>query len=113
MKHYTYKTLRGILSQCANYFTYDNFVSGHFVHKTHGWVKFTLSEQARQDFAVAIAGAIWDRIPTNGVRNILRTNRRNYGIYSRLWVTKEGRGTYCAGQDYISEIRTVRQLINA
>lgn len=112
MKTYNYKTLRGLLGQCNHYFTYSDFISGHFCHKNAGWVKFRLSPEAREDFAERLAGAVWDRIPANAVRRILDTNRRNYGIFSRLWVNKRGEGDYCAGQDYTSEIRTIRGLIN-
>lgn len=36
----------------------------------------------------------------------------NYGIYSRVYVNDDGYGaSYCAGQDYTSELKTVRELL--
>jgi hypothetical protein len=36
----------------------------------------------------------------------------NYGIYSRVYLVYNNEGVhYCAGQDYTSEIRTVRKCV--
>ena len=35
----------------------------------------------------------------------------SYGIFERVMVEKDGMFSYCAGQDYPSEIRLVRSLI--
>ena len=52
------------------------------------------------------------------VRSVLTYDSKtlpHYGIFERVYAERKGEGEfvwhYCAGQDYVAEIRTVRELI--
>lgn len=111
MRTFKYKTLGGILKQSATDFTFDNFLSGRFTHKTHGWVSFKLSDEARDEAARKWADVLYARAGEQRTAKVRNYRGRNYGIFRRLAMTRKGKAYYCAGQDYPSEIRLIQGLI--
>lgn len=111
MRTFKYKTLRGLLSQSATDFTFSDFVSRRFVHKKHGWVAFQLSDEAKDEAAKKWASVVYERAGEQRVAKIRWYLGKNWGIFRRLAMTRNGRAYYCAGQDYPSEIKTIQGLI--
>ena len=112
MKTYNYKTLRGLLRQCGSrYFTFYDFHSGRFYHKTAGWVRYNLSDSGREEAARLFAGVVWSRANADRVEQCLYYHGRLCGILERLWITKTCKAEYCAGQDYVGEIRCIQGLM--
>ena len=110
MKTKNYKTLKGLVK--ATFYgivTFNNLNSGIIYHKGAGWVRFSLapSELAK---AYDLLSCVVYRGAGKAYR--LREYRgHEYGIFNRLWIGKDGRATYCAGQDYTSEIKTIQTLL--
>jgi hypothetical protein len=104
-----YKTLAGCLKQSSSrYLTLQEVRTGRFCHKTAGFCKFELSEFAADEFYRGITGVIWARPDEERVRMVSRCEP--CGITSRLWWNGR-RYEYCAGQDYVAEIRTVQRIM--
>lgn len=112
MKTYKYKTLKGLLRQLGGrYFTFYDLHSGRFYHKTRGWVRYELSDDGREEAARKFAGVLWSKVNDGRVSQCKNYYGKMCGILERLWIEKSGRATYCAGQDYPSEIRTIQHLV--
>lgn len=110
MKTYRYKTLRGLVSQSYCPVTFNQLKKGQFIHKTHGWVKFKLPDEELEIAFTALAKVIWERNWRSGLCRMNCYNGRMHGIFDRLWIDKDMRAEYCAGQDYTSEIRFIQRL---
>ena len=112
MRTFKYKTLRGFLRNMdSRYFTFGEFVSGRFLHKTKGFHRFELSDEARDEAARIFASVIYSRPSAENVEAVRDYRGNEYGIFRRLWIRKDLRPDYCAGQDYDGEIRCIRRLI--
>lgn len=114
MKTVKYKTLRGLLRQMSgNQFTLNNFFEERFHHKTKGWVRFYFdNDDAEWDACRLFAEAIWSRVDNGRVAQIRDYWGDIHGIFRRVWIDRRsGESTYCAGQDYVSEIRTIQRLL--
>ena len=108
MKTFKYKTLKGFMrANDIRQFSLLDYLHGTVFSNSHGWIKFSLSRDAQTEFLEGIAGVVWSK-PTEE-----RVNRLRYapemGILRRLWLNEAGRYTYCAGQDYPSEIRYIQR----
>ena len=104
-----YKTLQGCLEQSrSRYLTLEEVRTRRFYHKTAGSVKFELSESAADEFYRGIAGVIWARPDEERVDMVRRC--KPCGIMSRLW-WNGCRYEYCAGQDYVGEIKTIQRIM--
>ena len=101
-------------------------LSGQIYTKKWGWIDFRLDDDhatergvsALDTFVNLIADYCWKRDSANKkkAKCCLGAKRvKNCGILSSLWVTQSNDGTYraqyCAGQDYVSEMRTIRRLL--
>ena len=101
-------------------------LSGQIYTKKWGWIDFRLDDDhatekglsALDTFVNLIADLCWHRQSENKrkAKCCLCSNRvKNCGILSRLYVTLQSDGTYradyCCGQDYDSEMRTIRRLL--
>ena len=109
-----------------NRLTVSELISGQIYTKKWGWIYFRLDDDhatengssALDIFVNLITELIWKR-ETEGKRkakSCLKFKRvKDCGILNRLWVTMRKDGTYkadyCAGQDYDSEMRTIRRLL--
>ena len=109
-----------------NRVTVSELVSGRIYTKQFGWIDFRLDDEhatehgstALDIFVNLIADLCWRRETENKkkARSCLKFKRvKDCGILTRLWVTMGKDGTYkaeyCAGQDYDSEMLTIRTLL--
>ena len=109
-----------------NRVTVSELVSGRIYTKKWGWIDFRLDDDhateerdsALDTFVNLIVDLCWSRESANKkkAKSCLKFKRvKDCGILSRLWVTMRKDGTYkadyCAGQDYDSEMRTIRRLL--
>ena len=109
-----------------NRVTVSELVSGRIYTKKWGWINFRLDDDhatekggcALDVFVNLIVDLCWSRESANKkkAKSCLKFKRvKDCGILQRLWVTMRKDGTYkanyCTGQDYDSEIRTIRRLL--
>ena len=109
-----------------NRVTVSELIEGRIYTKKWGWIDFRLDDDhatengvtALDTFANLIADLCWHRDSENKrkAKCCLKFKMvKDCGILSRLWVTQRKDGTYradyCAGQDYDSEMRTIRRLL--
>lgn len=109
-----------------NRVTVSELISGRIYTKKWGWIDFRLDDDhatengssALDFFVNLIADLCWRRDSENKkkAKSCLKFKRvKDCGILNRLWVTMSKDGTYkadyCAGQDYDSEMRTIRRLL--
>ena len=109
-----------------NRVTVSELVSGRIYTKKWGWIDFRLDcdhctengGSALDTFVNLIADLCWSRESANKkkAKSCLKFKRvKDCGILNRLWVTMRKDGTYkadyCAGQNYDSEMRTIRRLL--
>ncbi len=90
-------------------------LNDRYCHKKKGWIKTNLREDAKTeviDMAVSVLGGrkSWK------IRQALEAGEYHWGL-DRMYLVKYGKDiscTYGAGQDYPSEIQTIRTyLINS
>ena len=109
-----------------NRVTVSELIEGRIYTKKWGWIDFRLDDEhatengssALEHFVNLVTDICWSRDTENKRRakSCLKFKRvRDCGILQRLWVTMRKDGTYkadyCAGQDYDSEMRTIRRLL--
>lgn len=109
-----------------NRVTVSELIEGRIYTKKWGWIDFRLDDDhatefgcsALEHFVNLVTDICWSRETENKRRakSCLKFKRvKDCGILSRLWVTMRNDGTYkanyCAGQDYDSEMRTIRRIL--
>ena len=109
-----------------NRVTVSELIEGRIYTKKWGWIDFRFDDEhatengfsALDTFVNLIADLCWSRESTNKkkAKSCLKSKRvKDCGILERLLVTMRKDGTYkadyCAGQDYDSEMRTIRRLL--
>ena len=109
-----------------NRVTVSELVSGRIYTKKWGWINFRLDDDhatengssALDVFVNLIVDLCWSRESANKkkAKSCLKFKWvKDCGILNRLWVTMRKDGTYkadyCAGQDYDSEMRTIRRVL--
>ena len=109
-----------------NRVTVSELIEGRIYTKKWGWIDFRLDDEhatengssALDIFVNLITELCWrrDSANKNKAKSCLKFKRvKDCGILNRLWVTISKDGTYkadyCAGQDYDSEMRTIRRLL--
>ena len=109
-----------------NRVTVSELIEGRIYTKKWGWINFRLDDDhctekgmcALDAFVNLIADLCWKRETANKkkAKSCLKFKRiKDCGILNRLWVTMRKDGTYkadyCVGQDYDSEMRTIRKLL--
>jgi hypothetical protein len=109
MKTRHYKTLKGLMRATGiRYLTLRQFRDGRIIHKSLGFIRFTLDDSAKLEFIEGITGVIWSKVTDERLSQV--ANAGSYGIFDRLWYNGK-RYEYCAGQDYTGEIRTIQYLM--
>ena len=124
---YVFDNLGSLIKETQyNRVTVSELVSGRIYTKQWGWIDFSLDDEhatergvsALDTFVNLIVDYCWKRDSANKTKAkyCLGAKRvKNCGILSSLWVTQSNDGTYraqyCAGQDYVSEMRTIRRLL--
>lgn len=113
-----YKTIEGLLSQCWSHeMNYNEFMARQFYHeKSRKWYKFDLPEEEIERAVKLFANAVYGRVTKKQFNNVMYYCGQSYGILQRLTIQKKHydktvRGTYCAGQDYDAEIRTIQKIL--
>ena len=109
-----------------NRVTVSELIGGRINTKKCGWIDFRLDDEhateqgstALDTFVNLIVDYCWkiDSANKKKAKLCLKFKRVNdCGIINRLFVTMSKDGTYkadyCAGQDYNSEMRTIRRLL--
>ena len=126
-KIYVFDNLGELIKETEyNRLSVYQLVSGRIYTKQFGWIDFRLDDEhatergvsALDTFVNLIADLCWSRESENKkkAKSCLKFKRVNdCGIMNRLFVTMRKDGTYkadyCAGQDYNSEMRTIRRLL--
>ena len=126
-KIHVFDYLSGLIKETQyNRVTVSELVSGRIYTKKWGWINFRLDydhatengSSALDVFVNLIVDLCWSRETANKkkAKSCLKFKRvKDCGILQRLWVTMRKDGTYkadyCAGQDYYSEMRTIRRLL--
>lgn len=73
-----------------------------------------LTEEQKESLYILVAKGCRQTTKTRLARKIFNISLacwENFGIYGRVHVEKDGRFSYCAGQSYPDEIRTLRDCI--
>lgn len=110
MKTRKYKTLNGLLRQArGEEISYYDLQCGYFTDKNFHYVKFVLSDDAKREACRKMAKVVWQC--GDKTEKLLYYGGRNYGIFRRLTIRKKYGASYCAGQDYPGEIRTIQKII--
>ena len=126
-KIYVFDNLGELIKESGcNRVTVSQLVSGRMYTRKWGWIDFRLDDEhatengssALDIFVNLIADLCWKRDSANKkkAKCCLCSKRvKNCGILNGIWVTKMKdetyRAEYCAGQDYDSEMRTIRRLL--
>ena len=126
-KIYVFDHLSGLIKETQyNRVTVSELIEGRIYTKKWGWIDFRLDDEhatengssALDIFVNLITELCWrrDSANKNKAKSCLKFKRvKDCGILNRLWVTISKDGTYkadyCAGQDYDSEMRTIRGLL--
>ena len=115
MRTIKYKTLKGLLKNNVCQMNYNQYHEGIIYKRRFGWCRFELPEDERMKGYKLLAGYVYANADKGG--NILANyNGEHHGIFRRLFFTLRNGvvgATYCAGQDYTSEIRTLQRLFRA
>ena len=114
-----FKTLKGAFrSFQIKRLTFSDLLCGQlYDNSANNWRAFELSDDAYMEFAELLAGSIWSTKKSQGkyIKLISEYCGRQFGIYSRMWVELQENGelvgTYCAGQDWNSEIRCIQNCL--
>lgn len=126
-KIYVFDNLGELIKESGcNRVTVSQILSGRMYTRELGWIDFRLDDDhatengcsALDTFVNLIADYCWKRDSANKkkAKLCLKYKRvKDCGILNSLWVTMRKDGTYkadyCAGQDYDSEMRTIRRLL--
>ena len=126
-KIYVFDYLSALIKETQyNRITVSELIEGRIYTKKLGWIDFRLDDEhatekggcALDIFTNLITDLCWRRESVNKskAKCCLKFKRvKDCGILNRLWVTMRKDGTYradyCAGQDYDSEMRTLRRLL--
>ena len=118
MKTRKYKTIEGLLSQCSSHeINFNDFLSRQFYHeKSRNWYTFYLPEEEIERAVRLFADVVYSRVTKTQFDNVRYYRGQSFGILQRLTIQKKHydktvRGTYCAGQDYDAEIRTIQRML--
>lgn len=116
MRTIRYKHLESLIKAADNTLTLQQWMEGRIYHfKSLQWVEFDLplDEQRR---AANLFASVWTNRKTVA-RNadiVLYRHATPCGLMSRLWLKARKGGIkaeYCAGQDYVSELRYLSLLL--
>lgn len=126
-KIYVFDYLSALIKETQyNRVTVSELIEGRIYTKKLGWIDFRLDDDHATEkggctldvFVNLIVDLCWHRDSENKrkAKCCLKFKRvKDCGILSRLWVTQRKDGTYkadyCCGQDYDSEMRTIRRLL--
>lgn len=104
-----------ILKLSKEQFTAQDFLDRQVFTEKKGWVKLEYSSEMRENFSIEISELLggWEKTK-NCIYSFLRYNRVNHWGLQRIMLTERSEGFgwhYCSGQDYPSEIKTIRNFL--
>lgn len=107
-----YQSLKGLLSQTSHgEMNFNEFHRAKFYHKTLGWVKFHLPAEEWEKGYMMFANVVYERCGKSKMWRLQCYRGHAHGILDRLSLNlSRNRAEYCAGQDYISEMRTIQKI---
>jgi hypothetical protein len=118
-KEITYKKLENMVNK--TYFkqiTLNNLVSGRFSHNSNGWIKFNIREDLSShiDAIADIVGGRKKELLKANLHFMINNNLGGCGLFDRMVYsynkyTKKYNWHYIAGQDFVSEVKTFREII--
>lgn len=112
MKTRVYKTIKGMARQSFMQFTFDNVQAGHLYVERKGWIRATLTNEAliaaRQQIADILGGRDRERI-----LRALNSTPSHWSFSRFIWNAQNNNFYYCAGQDYPSELASIRRDLYA
>lgn len=94
--------------------TAQELINGRTYINGEGWTDIILSDQFRDDVCNDISQILEGQYKTRAaVRNSLKYGKPQHWGLKRILLENYGspRLSYCAGQDYTSEIRTIRTAL--
>lgn len=111
MKTRHYKTLHGLLRMASgNRVTLYDIMANRANIKGFGWTNIALSDSLKSEIYDLFGSVIY----ANKAKAKECAERLQYvrpcGILDRLYINKTG-AHYCAGQDYVGEIRFIQGLV--
>jgi hypothetical protein len=92
----------------------SNFISSRAFHKDRGHIDITCQHLPDRDQLFSLLSKrarVKNRALLERSINWFPYDLKNYGIFDRVHYDVERGWSYCAGQDYPSEIATVRNLL--
>ena len=104
----TYKTIVNARKKSTNYITLSNLISNRFYHTSKGWTALHITDSINIDGLVALIGGRghnYKRLLSDYI-----SYGRDYGILERV-IFNNGKWSYIAGQDYTSEMNTIRKIL--
>ena len=126
-KNYVFDNLSALIKETQyNRVTVSELIEGRIYTKKWGWIDFRLDDDhateygcsALEHFVNLVTDICWKRDSANKrkAKSCLKFKRvKDCGILNGIWVTKMKddtyRAQYCAGQDYDSEMRTIRKIL--
>ncbi len=105
----TYKTLKGLMKATDTKVITAEMMASKHTRFADGWFyNFKITEELENEFWTECAKVVWKR-PTERQINLLK--------YAKSWMLQRlmydnGRYSYCAGQDYPGELRSIQNYIN-
>lgn len=116
MKTKHFKTLKGLLAASYNgQFTFSDYLAKRLFCKDRKLYNVVLDDKVETQLLQLFAGVVYAKATTERMTKMARVYC-DCGLFSRLWIKKskydgQVRADYCAGQDYVSEIRMFQYLI--
>lgn len=118
MKTRHYKTLAGFFKAFnLRQFTLNDYGYGCLYHPSlHETVRFVFTPELQREICHKFAeGFCSSKSAINKYADIILWGFNRKPIFSRVWIARGSSGKfygeYCAGQDYIAEVRHVQKLL--
>jgi hypothetical protein len=105
-----YKTLKGLLNAIG----YPDYISGEAMANKRArfadgwWYNFRVTDEVENEFWSGMAHVVWKNPSKFQIRNLRYA--KSWMLQRMMW--KKHGFSYCAGQDYPSEIRTIQRYVN-
>lgn len=119
MRTRKYKTLAGLFKGLGlRILTFNDYKKQYvWVPSLSQYIKFELSDELDKQVRMILASGICSsKKAILKYAELMRNSKYGAGILDRLWIAKSSNGrefygTYCAGQDYISETRYIQSYL--
>lgn len=112
----TFKTLEQVKRRVSQQATAQQLLNRRMSVKGQGWVKIALSEELEELICNQVSELLGGHHKTRAAvyNNLMRSSQQHWGL-DRVLVEQYGKSkarlSYCAGQDYTSELNTIRTVL--